>query len=317
MSYHPKSLFLDTGEMRPSKTKSDLKKMMQVVSSKRTSVAARSIVIDGSALFWTVHWPSSGTVKDWANGILNAILKYLAIANVYLIFDRYRDFSPKGATREERTNSMKHNHHFKMNTPLPKQDAALKSTSNKVQLIELICEHIQNETKKNVFENKLIVTGGNEYPHEIYNQQIEKRTDLRTTQEEADVIIVQQVFAAINEGSNVGVICDDTDVFVLLVYFLHKFQVTNSVLMEATHGERTLIDINATVAKYKEVIPSLLPLHALTGCDSAETLCHRKEEGIKCPSEKQTISRLCFGYELIDRGSSRSSWPIYWLVLWC
>ena len=46
----PKSLFLDTGEMRPSKTKSDLKKMMQVVSSKRTSVAARSIVIDGSAV---------------------------------------------------------------------------------------------------------------------------------------------------------------------------------------------------------------------------------------------------------------------------
>ena len=42
--------------------------------------------------------------------------------------------------------------------------------------------------------------------------------------------------------------------------------------MEATHGERTLIDINATVAKYKEVIPSPLPLHALTGCDTVPKL---------------------------------------------
>ena len=98
----------------------------------------------------------------------------------------------------------------------------LKSTSNNVQLIKLVCEHIQNETKQYVFGNKLIVTGSDTYPHEINSQYIKERTGLRTTQE-ANVIIVQQVFAAINVSSNVKVICDDTDVLPILVYFVQPF----------------------------------------------------------------------------------------------
>jgi hypothetical protein len=43
---------------------------------------------------------------------------------------------------------------------------------------------------------------------------------------------------------------------------------SSTILMEATHNERIVVDINATVQKYSQFIPSLLALHALTGCDT-------------------------------------------------
>ena len=62
----------------------------------------------------------------------------------------------------------------------------------------------------------------------------------------ADIIIIQQVFAAVrDDDATVKVICDDTDVFVLLTYFVHKHDILSSILMEATHNERTIIDIKS------------------------------------------------------------------------
>ena len=125
---------------------------MQVVSSNQA--AARPIVIDGSALLWAVHWPLTGTVEDLANGVLTIILNHFEKSDVYLIFDRYYDYNPKGTTRLVSAHNMQHHHHFEISTPLPKQNVALKSTSNKVRLIELICAHILNEAKKCFLGNK-------------------------------------------------------------------------------------------------------------------------------------------------------------------
>ena len=270
LSKVPTSMFKPDGEMIPSTSKSGLKNTLQVVTSRRTQISANAIVIDGCALLWTVHWPPVGTVKDVASSVWSQVLKYLQCSNVYLIFDRYYEFSPKGVTRKERAHNIQHQHQFDINTPLPKQDVALTSSSNKVQLIELICVHLVDQAQGHSGTlHKLVVTGADEYPVEVLNTFARRREDLRTTQEEADIIIVQQVFAAVNDGSDtVTVICDDTDVFVLLTYFVHKHAISSTILMEATHNERTIVDINATVEKYSQFIPSLLALHALTGCDT-------------------------------------------------
>ena len=53
-----------------------------------------SIVIDGGALLWTVLWSPVGTVKDIVRFVCSEIFKHLQ-SNVYLIFDRYYEFSPK------------------------------------------------------------------------------------------------------------------------------------------------------------------------------------------------------------------------------
>ena len=56
-------------------------------------------------------------------------------------------------------------------------------------------------------------------PVDIHRNYIMDRVDLRTTHEEADVIIPRQAVQAIEEGAVcIKVICDDTDVFVFLLH---------------------------------------------------------------------------------------------------
>ena len=50
-----------------------------------------------------------------------------------------------------------------------------------------------------------------------------EKYDLETHQEEADIIIVQQVLKCVGEAQSISVISDDTDVFVLL---LHHYGMT-------------------------------------------------------------------------------------------
>ena len=74
--------------------------------------------------------------------------------------------------------------------------------------------------------HKLVVTGPDPVPVEISYGISIHRTDLRNTQEEADVIIIHQLLCILDstgEGNDsVNVISDDTDVFVLLVHFYHE-----------------------------------------------------------------------------------------------
>ena len=82
----PMSLFEDAGEMRVSKDKAKLKKALQVVSSNKIYCNVDAVVIDGSALLWTAHWPTKGTVEDLAKAVMNIVSKFLQQSDVYLVF---------------------------------------------------------------------------------------------------------------------------------------------------------------------------------------------------------------------------------------
>ena len=101
-----------------------------------------------------------------------------------------------------------------------------------------------------------------------------KRKDLKTVFDEADYIIPQQVNSAIEQGNKViKVICADTDGFVLLCgMHIKKNWAETEVYMENFNPDKTLIIIRRTVEKNKEFAPSLIPLHALTGCDTVPML---------------------------------------------
>ena len=125
-----------------------------------------------------------------------------------------------------------------------------------------------------IHERRLIITGTDDTPSQIYHSQVTERADLRTTQEEADIIIIQQLFTAVLDGAKVvKVICDDTDVFALLSHHQQLHNLKATILMEETHHDRDIIDINETIASSQEnVISSILPMHALTGCDTEPKL---------------------------------------------
>ena len=106
--------------------------------------------------------------------------------------------------------------------PLPPQKVLLTVTQNKIQSIDLIVAALQKEKDQfNLCVHKPVVTGREPVPVEINRGLVIRRCDLKTVQEEADVIMIQQMIAISEEldGAGIQVMRDDTDVFVLLLHF--------------------------------------------------------------------------------------------------
>ena len=110
-------------------------------------------------------------------------------------------------------------------------------------------------------------------PVEIYKKITILRTALRTTHEEADVIIPCQMVSCVGEGYKLLTIrSDDTDVFILLLHYYNNCALTCTMLMEGTGSQRQVIDIGMTVQKHCEIITYLLAAHALSRCDTVSYL---------------------------------------------
>ena len=97
----PTSMFHDSGAVQMCKAKSDLKKRLaRETLSRIVETDQTAIVLDGSAILWFVHWPAKGTVVDFVSSFKLYISNKLHKSDVYLVFDRYRDYSTKSVTRE-------------------------------------------------------------------------------------------------------------------------------------------------------------------------------------------------------------------------
>ena len=110
------------------------------------------------------------------------------------------------------------------------------------------------------------MTGAKAVPQEIHTGVFINRQDLCTTLENADVIILQQLIYAATQGvDNMTVVCDDKDVFVLILHYHYHKKLTCYMMMEATNKERSIIDIAATVKKHCEMVPHLVA-HPIMYC---------------------------------------------------
>lgn len=266
----PTSLFADSGDMRISTSKSILKRDMKIeVSSRVAYEEIKVTVIDGCALLWIPGWPAVGNVQTYIDAFKHKIAEKLSKYDVYLVFDRYNDFSTKDSTRLARGTGRVYQ--LTPSTPIPSQKAALTVTRNKKQLIKLICKDLQSDedfVQNHTQEHTLLITGQEDII-EIYKGNVIQRRDLYTSHEEADNIIVQQAFMAASEGaSGVAVVADDTDVWALLLHHYLEQNLDIPFIMQSPIHGRSVIDIKATVAQYADLIPNLLAGHALSGCDT-------------------------------------------------
>ena len=64
----------------------------------------------------------------------------------------------------------------------------------------------------------------------------------------------------------VRIVCDDTDVFLLLVNVTWRKIITKTIQMEKWDG--TVLDIRATVVKLGDKCGQLPGMHTLSGCDT-------------------------------------------------
>ena len=62
----------------------------------------------------------------------------------------------------------------------------------------------------------------------------------------------------------VKVICEDTDVFMLLTVYVLKYPIESLVLMEAFASKRSMVDINKTDKRNTEIVPLLIAAHVLS-----------------------------------------------------
>ena len=137
----PTSMFDDNGNMRISTSKSVLKNKLQVTKSTRASIKPNVIIIYGFAILWCLYWSSDAIIQDYEDSFWYYVSRRLNRCDVYLIFDRYYEYSIKIGTRKSRMSQKSGTaHKLKLSTPLPSQQLVLTVTENKAQLIDMICE---------------------------------------------------------------------------------------------------------------------------------------------------------------------------------
>ena len=197
-------------------------------------------IVDGQQLLYHVTWPCGGVPSVLVSS-MKARLASLP-GECVLVFDRYDHISPKDHER------MRHgvNYNLAINSRLPSRDAILKNRHNKRQLSRVI----------STFDTGAAVT-------------IDTQDTGAFGHEEADVTIISYVLQAFGEGKNVvRVFCDDTDVLVLLVFWMWRNQLVDTRQMHIERWDGTVPDINQTCIKLGSKCLPLLGMHALTGCDT-------------------------------------------------
>ena len=102
------------------------------------------------------------------------------------------------------------NYDLTINTPLPKRDAIMRNKHNKLQLSKVLSTYNFGE-----------------------DVSVESRSDGIFAHDEADITMISYLLMAAKSGTEVvRALSDDTDVFVLLVYWVYRHQIQATVQME-------------------------------------------------------------------------------------
>ena len=203
------------------------------------------VIVDVSQLFYHIVWPHGGTPTDLIASIQSRLRRYPDETDKIVVFDKYHNVSAKDHERTRRAGEVIADYELSITSALPKRDAILKSKNNKRMLASILC----------TFEL------GN-------NASMETKEDGVFGHDEADVTMVSYVLQAGNCGNKdvIRVLSDDTDVFVLLIYWVYRAELQCKVQMERWDG--TVLDINATCVELGTKSLQLLGIHALSGCDT-------------------------------------------------
>ena len=134
----------------------------------------------------------------------------MKVAEVYLIIDRYEDYSTKVVTRTTRGKEASRHHQLSQSMHMSpwKWDWVWLPTTKYSSLM--------SSWKLASINHKLVVTGRYLIPVERSRGVSIHRDDFRNTQEDADVITIHRMLFIVESSMNdinINVISDDTDVY--------------------------------------------------------------------------------------------------------
>ena len=199
------------------------------------------VLVDASQLLYHAVWPVAGTSGDLASSFGVRLSRYPPEAQNLVLFDRYYDDEPTAKDHESRGRIEGLPSDAQHTTPM--QKAILKNSKNKSLLASILCGY---PTQNNV--------------------QLVNKLECLVTHEEADITLCSYMLkAAASSAETVRIVCDDTDVFVLLVYWTWKKTIRKNIQMEKWDGMVHVI--HETVVKLGDKCGQLPGMHALSGCD--------------------------------------------------
>ena len=237
----PPSFIDEQGCLRKG-NKSGLVKRLGVLETSQE--APEMVIVDGQQLFYRIVWQRGGSPSYLIASMQARLVRYADSTEKVIVFDKYEEVSAKDHERTRRAGEVTISYELFITSPLPNRDAILKSKCNKRRLASMLCTFSLGE-----------------------NLTMDTLDDDMFSNDEADITMISYVIEAANSGKTViRVLSDDTDVFVLLVYWVCRKELECKVQMERWDG--TVLNINATCDKLGAKCLQLLGMHALSGCDT-------------------------------------------------
>ena len=222
-----------------------------------TPCAPNVVLVDAGQLLYHVVWPVSGTTGDLAACFGARLAQYTPVSKKIILFDRYDQYAASPNDHERTRRGRAKEVCLTPNTFLPCREVILHNSKNKNLLNNFLCSY--------------------PLPHNI---QLVNMLDCVVTHDEADVTLCSYMLKPVAEGAQtIRILSDDTDVFVLLVYWTSRMQVVAKIQMEKWNGD--VLDINETVQRLgPRKCSQRLGIHALSGCDT-----------VSCPIGKRKSQR--------------------------
>ena len=124
----PTVMFDGSGCFPHNNAKIVMKQKLACEVSGRMLLHSDVVVIDECASLWVIHWPSKGSVADYVENVWLYVQKFLTVSDVYLIFDRYHDYSTKSTTRSSRNQRASRDYQLMLSASLPLRSIVLTHT---------------------------------------------------------------------------------------------------------------------------------------------------------------------------------------------
>ena len=262
---------MDNSLAKTNKAKGFQWLMKNISSDKWPENDASTLVIeDGNAIFHVL----TNVPENFA--LIAEKIFDIKSQNQSVIFstDMYKPDSVKSMERLRRGKSKQ----LLIASPRTKKSADWKqflmNDGNKKRLVEILLEVWSSQTFAHKLGNRILTLICDGKATEIKTKEHKVMTteipELESNQEETDTrVILYCMYAKKNGYKNIVVRSPDSDIFFILLSYVHELSGVTIFFETGNKNKRKLINITSLGLNYSEqYCKALLGLHAFTGCDS-------------------------------------------------
>lgn len=283
----PLSIFDENGDMRKTQ-KSLLVKALEDQYLEETHSAidrcnygtvgnTKALVIDAMSIIQTNK--GIGTFRDYSEKLLDIILRQgLGFQRIDVVFDVYDKGSIKSVERERRGAqkmcSIKIQHDM---VQIPKNwSDFLSNVGNKNELVKYLSKSWSQ--KLDVLPPGVSLYVSETKVHKLTNDNVIEYQILNSNHDEADTRLILHAADALKHHDLAVIRSVDTDVVVLAIHhfkdIVARDNTEKDLIMSVgmANNQRYISVAQLTAQMPANVVKNVLPLHALTGCDSTSSL---------------------------------------------